>query len=203
MDEFFAANPPGISRILRRKTAFIAGAGGLGSNVAIMLARAGLGALAVADFDNVSPSNMNRQQFTRAQMGMPKTKALAENIRAISPELRFTEINKRLEAGNLEELIPAADIIFGCFDRPSCKAELVRFCLSRLPETPLIAVSGLAGMGPVSELKIVQRTPNFYLVGDESSDVGSGVGTISSRVILVAAMQAHVGLRLLCGLPAL
>ena len=58
----------------------IAGAGGLGSNIAIALTRIGVGHLTLIDFDSVELSNLNRQQFKLSQVGMPKVTALKQNL---------------------------------------------------------------------------------------------------------------------------
>ena len=63
----------------------ICGLGGLGSNIAIALARAGIGKLILIDFDRVDITNLHRQQYKADQIGMYKTVALAENLKELAP----------------------------------------------------------------------------------------------------------------------
>ena len=86
--EFFSAHDPKIVSKLQNSIIGIAGAGGLGSNIAVSLTRAGIGKLIISDFDKIEPSNLNRQQFFIDQIGTPKVIALLENLKKIS---RFTE----------------------------------------------------------------------------------------------------------------
>ena len=67
--EYFAHRDPAVLAVLRQSSVGIAGAGGLGSNVAVALARAGVGRLVIADFDRIEPSNLNRQQYFVDQVG--------------------------------------------------------------------------------------------------------------------------------------
>ncbi|MDD5599073.1 MAG: sulfur carrier protein ThiS adenylyltransferase ThiF [Victivallaceae bacterium] len=198
--DFFSANPPGVTEVLRGKSVFIAGAGGLGSNVCVLLARAGLGGITVVDFDRVEPSNLNRQQYFRDQVGMPKVKALEENLLRINPELEITAIEEKLTPENCELIPEKTAVIFECFDDAAAKAMLANFALSERPETPVIAVSGLAGLGPCGAIKVRKGPGNLYIVGDGSSETNEKNGTIASRVAQAAAVQAHIGIRLLLGL---
>ena len=194
----FSANAPGVTAILQGATVFIAGTGGLGSNVAMMLTRAGIGRILIADFDLVSESNLNRQMYTFAQVGKVKVEALKENLLQINPFLRIDAFPVELTEWNFAEFIPdSADLIFECFDNPAAKAALTRFALIRRPSIPYIAVSGIGGVAPLENIRTVQRSPFFYLVGDGESDVTAGHGTIATRVIAAAAAQAHCGIRLL------
>ncbi|OGV49713.1 MAG: thiamine biosynthesis protein ThiF [Lentisphaerae bacterium GWF2_44_16] len=198
-EEFFSANPPGITDILSGKSVFIAGAGGLGSNVAGIMARSGIGHLTIADFDTVSPSNMNRQQFFYSQIGMKKADAIKENLSRINPFMELKTVSEKLSPENFETFIPdTADIIFECFDNPVSKAELSRFCLEKRAGIPLIAVSGIAGTGPAEEIKISRPYGNFYVIGDGNSDTNV-FGVLASRVILAAALQSHLAIRIMRG----
>jgi len=198
MNNFFSSNPPGVTEILKEKSVFVAGAGGLGSNVCIMLARAGIGHIIVIDFDLVEASNLNRQQYFRDQIGMPKVTALKENLLRINPELKITAIEQKLSADNCEELIAdKIDLIFECFDSAAAKAMLASFALSERPGIPVIAVSGVAGLGPCEDITINRGPGQLYIVGDGKSEMNAETGTISSRVSQVSAVQAHVGIRLL------
>jgi sulfur carrier protein ThiS adenylyltransferase len=201
MDNIFSANPPGATEILKDKKVFVAGAGGLGSNVCVMLTRAGVGDITIVDFDRVEASNLNRQQFFYDQTGMPKVNALKENLLRINPELKITALEARLDADNCEELVPGkADLIFECFDGAAAKAMLTSFALSRRLDIPVIAVSGVAGLGPCEAITIKRGPGKLYIVGDGSSEMNPETGTISSRVTQVSAMQAHIGIRLLLGM---
>lgn len=69
-----------IQKILKEKYVAIAGLGGLGSNIAMLLVRSGVGHLMLVDFDTVEKSNLNRQQYLPRHIGMWKTDALAEQL---------------------------------------------------------------------------------------------------------------------------
>ncbi|MFA6716480.1 MAG: sulfur carrier protein ThiS adenylyltransferase ThiF [Victivallales bacterium] len=198
--DFFSANPPGVTEVLREKSVFVAGAGGLGSNVCVLLARAGIGGITVIDFDRVEPSNLNRQQYFRDQLGMFKVNALKENLLRINPELKITALEERLSIENYELISKKTDIIFECFDDAEAKTMLTNFALSEMPSIPVIAVSGLAGLGPCEDIKVCKGPGNLYIVGDGGSETNAENGTIASRVAQVAAIQAHIGIRLLLGL---
>lgn len=81
-------NVAGTTEPLKDARVTIAGAGGLGSNIAIALARSGVGHLTLIDFDVIEMSNLNRQQYKVSQVGMPKVVALKQNLIHLSI-LRF------------------------------------------------------------------------------------------------------------------
>ena len=173
----------------------IAGAGGLGSNVAAHLVRAGVRRLVIADFDVVSPSNLNRQFFFRDQVGRRKVEALAENLRRIEPDLELTLHDVRLDAANLPPLFGACDVVVEAFDNVESKSAL----LSALRDRPVVSASGLAGWGRSNAMKIRRLGTNLVLVGDCASDVRAGLAPQSARVGIAAAMQANAALALLLG----
>ena len=173
----------------------IAGAGGLGSNVAAHLVRAGVRRLVLADFDVVSPSNLNRQFFFRDQIGRRKVDALAENLRRIEPGLELTLYDVRLDAANLPPLFGACDVVVEAFDNVESKSAL----LSALRDRPVVSASGLAGWGRSNAMKIRRLGTNLVLVGDCASDVRAGLAPQSARVGIAAAMQANAALALLLG----
>ena len=201
MDNIFSSNPPEVTEILKSKTVFVAGAGGLGSNVCVMLARAGIGHITVVDFDCVEASNLNRQQYFIDQIGKPKVTALKENLLRINPELQITAIQEKLTMKNCGELVTEkTDLIFECFDSAAAKAMLTAFTLRERSNIPVIAVSGVAGVGPCEDITINKGPGKLYIVGDGVSEMNAETGTISSRVTQVSAIQAHVGIRLLLNL---
>lgn len=175
----------------------ICGLGGLGSNIAIALARAGIGKLILIDFDRVDITNLHRQQYKASQIGMYKTDALAENLREINPYIEFETHTERIAEENAVTLLQGVDIICEAFDNAEAKAMLTDIVLSELPDKYLVAASGMAGMGTTNSIKTRKITSRFYLCGDETSEVSDGIGLVAPRVALCAAHQAHTVLRIL------
>lgn len=180
-------------------TAAVCGLGGLGSNIAIALARAGVGKLILIDFDKVDISNLHRQQYKADQVGKYKTEALAENLLEINPYIRLEPIAARLNEANCAELLSKADIVCEAFDDPEAKAMLADTVLEKLPESFLIAASGMAGIGSPNAIRTRRITKRFYLCGDETSAVSDTNSLFAPRVMLCAAHQAHTALRIIAG----
>ena len=177
----------------------ICGLGGLGSNIAIALARAGVGRLHLIDFDQVDLANLNRQQYLMAQIGQYKTEAMRDTLAAIAPYCQVEIDTVRVTEENLPTLFPNDGFICEAFDRPEAKALLVNGVLDHFPQAYLVAGSGMAGLGSANLIQTRKITSRFYLCGDGVSDSGSGLGLISSRVLTCAAHQANMVLRLIAG----
>lgn len=178
-------------------SAAICGLGGLGSNIAVCLARAGVGRLVLIDFDLVDISNLHRQQYKASQVGRYKTDALSENLKEIAPYIELETHTVKITRHNAVSLLGDADIICEAFDRAEAKAMLANTVLESMPEKYLVAASGMAGLGSANQIRTRKITEHFYLCGDEVSDADDGIGLISSRVMLCAAHQAHTVLRIL------
>lgn len=195
-EEFFSAHEQKIIPILQSAKIGIAGAGGLGSNIAVSLTRAGIGKLVVADFDKVEPSNLNRQQFFMQQIGLPKVEALAQNLQKIST---FTQIEKhqlKLSRENIPDIFSKVDILIEAFDKAEMKQMLIETWLSEFPDKPIIVASGLAGWGK-NELLHTRKINNLYICGDEQTELKSGISPMAPRVAIVANMQANLALEIL------
>lgn len=177
----------------------VCGLGGLGSNVAIALARAGVGQLHLIDFDRVDLTNLNRQQYTVDQLGQYKTEALAETLGRIAPYCTLRMDTAKVTEDNLPALLAGDDIICEAFDVPEAKAMLVSGVLEHFPEKYLVAASGMAGLGSANAIRTRRAFGRLYLCGDEASDVSDGLGLVSARVAVCAAHQANMILRLLAG----
>lgn len=180
-------------------TVAICGLGGLGSNIAVSLARAGIGKLILVDFDKVDISNLHRQQYKADQIGRFKTEALAENLREIAPYIQVETHAVAVTEENFEALLSEADLICEAFDRAEAKAMLVNGVLEKLHTKYLIAASGMAGLGSANSIQTRRITNRFYLCGDGISDVADDIGLVAPRVMLCAAHQAHMVLRILSG----
>lgn len=181
-----------VQEKLNKAQVAIAGLGGLGSNVAIALARIGVGHLHLVDFDKVDITNLNRQQYFMRHIGVYKTEALKEEILEINPYLDiYTDCIKVTEE-NVEELFQKEDIICEAFDLPECKSMLVNRILEYFPEKKLVSASGMAGYGKSNEIRTRQVMKNFYLCGDEVSEVREGFGLMAPRVAICAAHEANL-----------
>lgn len=175
----------------------ICGLGGLGSNIAVSLVRAGIGRLILIDFDRVDVSNLHRQQYKASQVGYYKTDALSANLKEISPYIELQLHTVKVTEDNFTELLRDADIICEAFDNAEAKAMLTEAVLGTMPETYLVAASGMAGIGSANNIHTRRVTKHFYLCGDEVSDVADEIGLVAPRVMLCAAHQAHTVLRIL------
>ena len=180
-------------------TVAICGLGGLGSNIAICLARAGVGKLILIDFDKVDVSNLHRQQYKADQVGRPKPDALSDNLKEINPYITIETHNTKVTEENVIELTKEADIVCEAFDKAENKAMLVNAILENAPEKYLVSSSGMAGFGSANLIKTKKISKRFFLSGDSVSDVNDGIGLISSRVMVCAAHEAHMALRIIMG----
>ncbi len=178
-------------------TVAVCGLGGLGSNIAISLGRAGIGRLILVDFDKVDITNLHRQQYKASQIGRYKTDALTENLLEIAPYLEMVPVKEKLREDNICALLADADIICEAFDGAENKAMLVNTVLEMMPDKYLVAASGMAGIGSPNAIQTRRVTKNFYLCGDGVSDMADDISLFSSRVMLCAAHQAHTVLRIL------
>jgi sulfur carrier protein ThiS adenylyltransferase len=194
-----ARHTPGVHALLKQAAVGIAGVGGLGSPIAVALARSGIGRLILADYDVVEPSNLNRQMYFIDQIGMPKVDALAATLARINPGLKLETHVVRLNRDNLARLFSEVDVMVEAFDDPQAKAMLTETFLSSFPDKPLVAASGVAGAGPANTIVTRRAIGNLYLVGDGRTAAAPGTGLMAPRVGVAAHHQANAVLQLLLG----
>ncbi|MEN6386077.1 MAG: sulfur carrier protein ThiS adenylyltransferase ThiF [Phycisphaerales bacterium] len=175
---------------LKSVTVGIAGAGGLGSNVAFSLARIGIGKLVIADFDIVEPSNLNRQQYFVEQLGRKKVEALTENLLKINPYLKIESHCLKLDADNIPSIFKDCPIIAECFDKADQKQMIVETVLAKT-KSIIVAVSGLGGYGKSNEIKTKKVSNRTILVGDDHRGLESGFSLMAPRVAIAAGHQAN------------
>jgi len=199
-DSIFSRNVPGMTEPLQAATVGIAGCGGLGSNIAVSLVRAGVGQLILADFDVVEASNLNRQHYFQRDIGRSKVEALTDILLAINPRAEVVAQNLKLTPENLLPIYAEADVMVEAFDRAEAKQWLIESCLSAKPDMPVVCGSGLSGVGNTASLKL-RRLGNLVICGDEVTEMTEGL--CSARVALVAQMQAHAVIGLILGLDVL
>lgn len=168
----------------------IAGCGGLGSNCAMALARAGVGTLVIADFDSVTLENLNRQYYFRDQVGQKKVLALQENISKVNPDIQVQVHDVRLGPDEVVDIFKNCQVIVEAFDRADMKLMLIETVTERFPDKFIIAGSGLAGYGENNALR-TRRLGNLFICGDETSEVSEALPPLAPRVGVVAALQAN------------
>ena len=199
MDALIARHGLDLHKRFSSATVAVCGLGGLGSNIAIALARAGIGKLLLIDFDRVDITNLHRQQYKANQIGIHKADALANNLLEIAPYTEIQPVTEKITEKNVEVLLKDADVVCEAFDDAAAKAMLVNGVLERLPNCCLVAASGMAGMDTPNTIKTRRVMKRLYLCGDEVSDVADTIGLVAPRVMLCAAHQAHTVLRILAG----
>jgi len=194
-----ARHTPGIHQKVKRSVVGIAGLGGLGSTVAIALARIGVGTLILVDYDVVEPSNLNRQQYFIHQIGMLKVEALQENISKINPYVKIHPYREKLDRNNVERIFKEAAVVIEAFDRAEEKAMLINVISEKMPEKYIVAASGVAGYGDNNEIRTIRFSSKIFIIGDQKTAAQPGVGLMAPRVGIVAHHQANTVLRILLG----
>ena len=196
LDQAFDARfPEEMQTKLRNARVAVAGLGGLGSNIAVMLARSGIGELLLVDFDTVDVTNLNRQMYLIPQLGKPKAEALPEILYQINPYLTYRSVC--ITPNNVKELFSEYPIVCEAFDKPDQKAMLVRELLMQCPKTTVVSGNGMAGYADANEIRTCQVMKRLYVCGDQSTDVGNGIGLIAPRVAVCAAHEANKVLQLI------
>lgn len=194
--ELFSGHDPAMLKVWQKAVIGIAGVGGLGSNIALSLARAGIGTLILADFDIVTIANLNRQQFFLEQVGLSKVQAIKANLERINPFCECIAYNIKITPANLTDIFGDCDILMEAFDGAEQKQMLIETWQELYPDRPLIGASGLSGYGR-NELIRTIKLDNIYLCGDGESELQQGISPIAPRVAIVANMQANLCLELL------
>lgn len=190
----FNRNVAEITKVLQENKIGIAGCGGLGSNIAVSLVRAGARNLVLTDFDIVEVSNLNRQHYFLQDIGKYKVDALAEHLYNINPDLNLIIVNKKLSKEDIPIIYGDCNILIEAFDKAENKKWLIEEWAVNYPKKPIICGNGISGYGKTSALK-VKKIANVYFCGDGITDMSEGL--CSSRVIIVANMQVNIAIELL------
>lgn len=173
---------------LGRARVGIAGAGGLGSNVAVMLVRSGVCRLRVADDDRVVASNLNRQFFWPEDLGVLKTEALRGRLLALDPDLDFDARPVRVRPERAAALFAGCDVVVEALDGAEQKAGLCEALLAA--GFFVVAASGLGGLD-LPPMRVRRLGERFICVGDFSTAVDAGAPPLAPRVMQAAALQAE------------
>lgn len=194
-----ARNMPGLYTRFRDAKVGIAGLGGLGSNIAIMLTRLGIGHFVIADFDTVDITNLNRQNYDRDDIGKRKTEATARHMRLINPYVDVECFDGKLDEGNVCGVFRNCGIVVEAFDGASQKVMLVNTVLGNTDKW-VVSGNGMAGIGPSNTIVTSRPMNRLVMCGDDTSEIGPGMGLSASRVMVAASHQANAVARILAGL---
>ena len=175
----------------------IAGLGGLGSHIAVMLTRSGIGHLHLVDFDTVDISNLNRQEYDIRHLGIAKTQALTSRLRELNPYIRITSDNIIVDSSNAASIFGKYKIVCEAFDKAENKAMLISTLLSECPDTIVISGNGMAGYQDADLIHTRRAGKRLFICGDEKTDIGNGIGLMASRVSVCAGHQANKVIQLL------
>ena len=197
-EDLLKRNVKGTSEKLKEAKVCILGLGGLGSNVAVLLARSGIGFLKLVDFDTVEASNLNRQQYRISHINMKKVEALKSIIKEINPFVEVDILDIKVSKENIHSIVGDIEIVVEAFDRAETKAMLMEELLTNTNKI-VVSASGMAGLGSANEIVTRKIRNNFYLIGDNYSDYEEYLGIMSTRVMICAAHQANMVLRLILG----
>lgn len=192
-----ARHTPGVHERMKSAAVGVAGLGGLGSAVAISLARMGIGTLILADFDIVEPSNLNRQHYFTEHIGMPKTEAMAQILSQINPYIRVQTHMVILTPDNVPDIFKPASIVVECFDGAEAKAMIIETVADALPEAFAVGASGLAGYGDSNGIQTRRLGEKIFIVGDLVMAAQPGRGLMAPRVGIAANHQANLVVSLL------
>lgn len=169
----------------------MAGAGGIGSNVARHLVQYGMTRILTVDYDRIEPSNLNRQFFSVHQIGQPKVACLRENLAGINPNVDIETRQVKLMPGEGKEVFKDCAIVVEGFDDALAKKSLVED-LAGL-NIPMVCASGIAGR-EMDSVK-VRQVGNCHIVGDFATDVKDDL-LFPPKIAMIAAMMAGIVLDL-------
>ena len=186
----------GIQKKLKGVKVGIAGIGGLGSNAAIALARAGVGHLVLVDFDRVEESNLDRQYYFSNQIGQLKVEALTATLKSINPHITIDAYPAKLEEGSMDIPFKEVDVIIEALDHAQTKTTFIEEILMKLPEKHLVAASGVAGYGNPDRIRTL-HSGHLHLCYDESAKSSEKDVLMAPHVALMANWEADLALEII------
>lgn len=181
----------------------IVGAGGLGSPVALYLAAAGVGTLAIADSDQVDVSNLQRQILHRhADLGRAKVASAQDALSALNPDVQVIGLATRLEGDALREQVEVADLVVDASDNFSTRFAVNEACVAT--RTPLVSGAAIRMEGQVAVFRADQLdSPCYrclYRDGIETEQTCAENGVLAPIVGIIGSIQALEAIKVLTGI---
>ena len=190
--DILARQRPEINNAVKNYTVAVLGCGGLGSQVAWILARLGVGKLILYDFDVVEASNLNRQNYSVSDIGKKKAQATAARIKDWLPHLCVEARDEFVDAEALIGIEAEADIVVEAYDGVQSKIEAFDFFQEHT--TPYVCTTGVAG--PYGDIKR-KDFGHIHMVGDFNGE--DRRDCYLPKVMTIAAMECQVVLELMIG----
>lgn len=187
---------------LCRSKVLVIGAGGLGSQVLLYLAAAGVGTIGIIDSDCVEVSNLQRQilHYT-ADIGLRKIESAAAKLKALNPEIKVITYPIRFEASNSGELIQPYDFIIDCCDNFATKYLINDCCVAGQKPFSHGAVLALRGEvmtytpGNTSYRDIFEDAPE-----DGTVTTSAQLGILGSIAGIIGSIQATEAIKYIVGI---
>ena len=186
--------------ILQGTKVGIGGAGGLGSNVAMILVRSGFKEFEILDHDVIEASNLNRQQYNYKEIGLPKVNVIKERLYDINPDLELSLHREKWSRDNANRFFRDCRFVVEAFDNADWKFKFVDYYHDKVQY--VVSGNGMAGLTQKRPMR-VRQLGNVYIVGDQTTDAAEGHPPMAPRVTACAARMAEIVLDLTLGLKPL
>ena len=188
---------------LRAARALIVGMGGLGSPVAMYLAAAGIGTLAIVDHDRVDLSNLQRQIVHRTRdIGRPKVDSARDTLVALNPDVEVIALDARLDDTLMSEQVTLADVVLDCSDNFATRFAVNQACVDT--RTPLVSGAAIRLEGQVAVFRSDRSDSPCYrcLYKDEEelAETCTQTGVLAPLVGVIGSVQALEALKILLDL---
>jgi molybdopterin/thiamine biosynthesis adenylyltransferase len=187
-------------QVLLSSRVLILGLGGLGSPAAMYLASGGVGTLALADFDDVDLSNLQRQVVHgTSDVGSPKTASAAKRLTEMNPDIELIELSEKLNEKTLQAQVELANVVLDCTDNFSSRFLINKVCFQQ--RTPLVNGSAVGFGGQLAVFDFSNAsTPCYqclYPVEGPDGDHCSDTGVIGPLVGVIGSLQALESLKII------
>ena len=183
----------------------VVGAGGLGSPAVMFLAGAGVGTLAIADYDRVELSNLQRQVLYRASdLGKDKVEAARSAVAAMNPDVRVEAIPWAMDGPELVREVEKADAVVDASDNFETRFEVNAACVAA--GTPLVSGAAIRMEGQVAVFDPNDpESPCYRCVFDDTGDPEepcARVGVFAPVAGIAGTVQAAEAVKLAAGVPS-
>lgn len=177
----------------------VLGLGGLGSNICMALAKLGVGAILIVDFDKVDITNIFRQNYRLSDIGEYKTDATRKLMCEINPYLSIEVQNIRITEENISEIIRDYDIICEAFDNKETKALIINEILDKYDDKIIVSGNGMAGYKSLNLIKTRSFGNRLYICGDMENGIETEKTLVAPRVCACAMHEANMVLQIILG----